>query len=346
MTTNSPSWQIDASISLESLQTNPLHLSIDAINDWEFEALVPEASGNGLFICDHAAATDPKKANLSMGRVLVNSGEPGRLTHLETGSLNDILVDTTLQSVLNRTNASGDDKLGTAVNIYLLESIGFGPVSQIALALYLLDHHYRISNNPIPVFFPVGSRFVAEISKTRALRHALSHLAGIHGIADHHQTLHAITSRMDLGANNQDNNLVRSTLHATAAVLGSADILSIQPWNVLSEGYADDEARRLSLNISRILRSEAHLDRVRDACSGSFSVENATEAYAQSAWTRFLKIKDIPTADLAAHPSVGKWLTRDRADVRSRSLVDNDGLQGPHIDGLTSFSFPSWEDNN
>jgi methylmalonyl-CoA mutase len=79
-----------------------------------------------------------------------------------------------------------------------------------------------------------------------------------------------------------NNNLLRATVEALAAVAGGADWLTVRP------EWIDPHLAR---NIQLILREESHLDRVADPAGGAWYVEALTDMLAREAWKRFQQIE-------------------------------------------------------
>lgn len=85
-------------------------------------------------------------------------------------------------------------------------------------------------------------------------------------------------------------NLLRTTIAATAAVLGGADSITVLPYT-WALGRPDAEARRLARNTLNILAEESHLGRVADPGGGSAYLETLTDALARKAWALFQVIE-------------------------------------------------------
>lgn len=208
------------------------------------------------------------------------------------------------------------------VDVYVYDHVGAGPSTQIALALYSLDRFFRASQIPEALVISVRTDLLTEISKLRALRIILKHLAHIHDQVWNGR-IHAFTSALVLSPYDERDNLIRCTISATAAIFGGADSLSVQPWNVLSTGYSDQEAARLSNNIYLMLKHESHLEMVMDPLAGSFSIEHGTNALLDASWNLFIRIKDMTA--LEVHDLLRlEILPADRCAFRNGALYDRE----------------------
>jgi len=335
-------WYPDASISLDALVESAGWTSLNTPADVRYVPLVASGGEPGLWLCREHCSHSGSPATVLLSGSSSDTVQSW-IDNTENSSENRVSIDSTSLSVL-----FSKDPISTpsnAIDLLPYESIGFGPVSQVTLALYALERLLQSGEKAPSVFVPISSRLIAEISKLRSLRSVLNHLAGIHGQAEPSVQLHSVTSRIALDERAPDNNLIRCTVHAMAAVMGGSDVLSIQPWNVNSRGHGDPEARRLASNILHILNHESNLSRVSDPLSGSFTIEKATHEFSQLAWKRFLQIKDLPPALLSSSEIVLKWLKDDRNHAPSPLVgEDSDRASREKVEQRVrdTFSFPAW----
>ncbi len=327
-------WNPDASVTLDALIESASWTSLSTPAGVRYLPLVGSGDEPGLWlsneICSHSS---------SPATVLLSGSSPEILQSWISAGENLALIDSTNHSILFPEN--GNASSSNVIDLLPYESIGFGPVSQITLALYALEQLFQSGESAPSVFVSTGSRMIAEISKLRSLRNVLDHLKDIHGQVEPSIQLHSVTSSMSLGERTADNNLIRCTVHALAAVMGGTDVLSIQPWNVHSKGHDDPEARRLASNILHILSHESNLSRVSDPLSGSFTIEKATDEFSQLAWKRFLQIKDLAPATLSSSKIVLSWLADDRKHA-SPPVIGEESRVAVEKNALDSYSFPIW----
>ena len=328
-------WFPDASIALDALVESAGWTSLNTPAGVRYLPLVGSGDEPGLWLCSEHCSHSSSAAT-----ILLSGSSPDIVRSWIGASKNSVLIDSTSLSVLFPEDRGTTPS--NAIDLLPYESIGFGPVSQVTLALYALDRLLQSGEKAPSVFVPVSSRLIAEISKLRSLRSVLDHLTTIHGQAEPSVQLHSVTSSISLGERTADNNLIRCTIHALAAVMGGTNVLSIQPWNFNTKGHRDPEARRIATNILHILNHESNLSRVSDPLSGSFTIEKATDEFSQLAWKRFLQIKDLPPAILSSSEIVLKWLADDRKQASSPLVGEESPNAGQKID-LDSFSFPMWK---
>jgi methylmalonyl-CoA mutase len=133
--------------------------------------------------------------------------------------------------------------------------------------------------------FATGGLFFLEIAKLRAARALWACAVQAFGPMEPKAAylhIHAVTARWNKTVLDANNNLLRATVEALAAVAGGADWLTVRP------EWIDPHLAR---NIQLILREESHLDRVADPAGGAWYVEALTDMLAREAWKRFQQIE-------------------------------------------------------
>ncbi len=131
-----------------------------------------------------------------------------------------------------------------------------------------------------------------SMAKLRAARGLVWRVMAAAGLGDRTASLRIIasTSARMMTRRSANTNLLRTTIAATAAVLGGADTISVLPYT-WALGQPDAEARRLARNTLNILAEESHLGRVADPGGGSAYLETLTDALARKAWALFQEIE-------------------------------------------------------
>ncbi len=181
--------------------------------------------------------------------------------------------------------------------------------------------------------FATDADFFASIAKLRAFRRAWARVLAASGVGDAvgGSRLAAVTSRRMMTARDPHTNLLRTTIAASAAIVGGADAVTVLPF---TERLGDSGlARRLARNIPQILMEEADLARVEDPAGGAFAVERLTEDLAHEAWSAFQEIER--EGGLGASLLAGKLQSRIAASAAARrAQVDAGTLP---IIGVTRF---------
>src|SRR6266516_564467 len=125
-------------------------------------------------------------------------------------------------------------------------------------------------------FFDTHNDFIEEIAKFRAARRMWAHIArgrfGARNPRSQMLRFHAQTAGSSLAAQQPDNNVVRVTIQALAAILGGAQSLHT---NSKDEALAipTAEAARLALRTQQILAYETGVVNTVDPVGGSYAIE-------------------------------------------------------------------------
>jgi methylmalonyl-CoA mutase N-terminal domain/subunit len=151
-------------------------------------------------------------------------------------------------------------------------------------------------------FFAAWSELFEEVAKFRAARRMWARIMrdrfGASNIRSMMCRFHVQTAGSSLTAQSIDNNVVRTTLQALAAVLGGAQSLHA---NSRDEALAlpTEESARLALRTQQILAHEAGVTETPDPLGGSYLVETLTNEL-EAAATAYLEEIDALGGTLAA----------------------------------------------
>ena len=145
-------------------------------------------------------------------------------------------------------------------------------------------------------FFAAWSELFEEVAKFRVARRMWATIMRDRfGATDPRSMLcrfHVQTAGSSLTAQSIDNNVVRTTIQALAAVLGGAQSLHT---NSRDEALAlpTEEAARLALRTQQILAYEAGVTETPDPLAGSYYVESLSNALEAAAWTYLDEIESL-----------------------------------------------------
>lgn len=116
------------------------------------------------------------------------------------------------------------------------------------------------------VLLPLSTRAFENIAGLRAARQLIKEVSG-GGVQ-----IWAVGSSSGFDSEFETNNLIRSTLHGLAAVLGNTDAWSLRSHTAKE----DDESLRLAQNIARLLEHESGLLSRPDPSGGAWALEDAS----------------------------------------------------------------------
>ena len=145
-------------------------------------------------------------------------------------------------------------------------------------------------------FFAAWSELFEEVAKFRVARRMWATIMKERfGATDPRSMVcrfHVQTAGSSLTAQSVDNNVVRTTIQALAAVLGGAQSLHT---NSRDEALAlpTEEAARLALRTQQIIAHEAGVTETPDPLAGSFYIESLTNELEAAAWAYLDEIESM-----------------------------------------------------
>lgn len=172
-------------------------------------------------------------------------------------------------------------------------------------------------------FFGIGMNFFMEVAKLRAARLLWAELIATFNPKNPQSMMlrtHCQTSGVSLAAQDPDNNVVRTTLEALAAVLGGTQSLHT---NALDEalGLPTTRTARIARNTQLILAEETGLTHVVDPLGGSYYVESLTHSLAEAARKLIQEVEELGGMTKAVESGLPK-LRIEEAALRRQIRVD------------------------
>ena len=200
-----------------------------------------------------------------------------------TGNLNSQLAKELLAKNFQR---------NICVDVSFYQNCGASIIQQVAIALSkikdLIENFGAEIFNKLAIKIAVGGNYFFEIAKIRALKLVFNQLSKEFGM-DEIPFIFAETSLRNKSKNDPENNLVRSTLELSAAMIGGADA-------VYSNNYLIENPTELSEEISFkqqiVLAYESIINVFDDAANGSYFVEDLTQQIAEKSWQLFLEFEE------------------------------------------------------
>ncbi|MGZ5193034.1 MAG: methylmalonyl-CoA mutase family protein, partial [Kaistella sp.] len=185
-----------------------------------------------------------------------------------------------------------DFERNIGVDVALHQNSGASIEQQLALALAKTKDLTEIFGAEILsklVFrFAVGANYFFEIAKIRAFKLVFNQFSKEFG-KNEIPYIFVETSFRNKSKTDPENNLIRSTLELSAAMIGGADA-------VYSNDFRIENATSLSEEISFkqqiVLASESIITVFEDGGNGSYYIENITQQFAENSWKLFLEIEE------------------------------------------------------
>jgi len=178
------------------------------------------------------------------------------------------------------------------IDISLHQNAGASIIQQLAFALAkskeLVEKFGTEILEKLVFRLAIGSNYFFEMAKIRAFKYLFNQLSKEFD-KDLIPYIFAETSFRNKAKNDEENNLIRSTLELASAMIGGADA-------VFSNDYKIENQTELSKEISFkqqiVLAYESIINVFEDASSGSYFVENITQQFAEKSWRLFLEIEE------------------------------------------------------
>lgn len=178
------------------------------------------------------------------------------------------------------------------VDISLHQNSGATIVTQLAIALSKTKEITEVFGseilNKIVFRVAVGANYFFEIAKIRTLKLIFNQFSKEFDL-DEIPFIFAETSLRNKSKSDAENNLIRSSLELSAAMIGGADA-------VFSNDYKIENSNSLSQEISFkqqiVLAYESIINVFEDAGNGSYYVENITQEFAEKSWKLFLEMEE------------------------------------------------------
>lgn len=172
-------------------------------------------------------------------------------------------------------------------------------------------------------FFGIGMNFFMEVAKLRAARFLWAELMATFNPQNPQSMMlrtHCQTSGVSLAAQDPDNNIVRTTLEALAAVLGGTQSLHT---NALDEalGLPTTRTARIARNTQLILAEETGLTHVVDPLGGSYYVESLTHSLVEAARKLIQEVEGLGGMTKAVESGLPK-LRIEEAALRRQIHLD------------------------
>lgn len=235
---------------------------------------------------------------LSEKAVFINNKDLAEHLTTEDGSQYFSLVDVfdenagKLNEQLAKELLAKDFNRNICVNISLHQNAGAAIYQQLGIALAKTKELTEVFGkdilNKLIFRIAIGSNYFFEMAKIRAMKLVFNQLSK-EFVLDEIPYIFAETSFRNKSKNDEENNLIRSTLELASAMISGADA-------VFTNDYKLDKSTDLSEEISFkqqiVLAYESIINVFEDASNGSYYVEDLTQQIAEKSWKYFLEIED------------------------------------------------------
>lgn len=185
-----------------------------------------------------------------------------------------------------------DFQRNICVDVALYQNAGANIIQQIAIALAKAKDLTELFGAEILkklVFrIAVGSNYFFEIAKIRALKLTVNQLSKEFGL-DEIPYIFAETSFRNKAKNDEENNLIRSTLEIASAMIAGSDAVFSNDYKLENQTSLSEE---ISFKQQIVLAYESIINVFEDASNGSYYVEDLTQQFAEKSWKKFIEIEE------------------------------------------------------
>ncbi len=177
------------------------------------------------------------------------------------------------------------------VDVSLHQNAGATIVQQLSIALAKTKELTEVFGvgtlNKIIFKVAVGGNYFFEIAKIRALKLLINQFSKEYNL-DETPYIFAETSLRNKSKNDPENNLIRSTLELSAAMIGGADAVFSNDYKLENSSSVSEE---ISFKQQIVLAYESIINVFDDAGNGSYYVEDLTQQFAEKSWKLFVQME-------------------------------------------------------
>lgn len=220
------------------------------------------------------------------------------------------------------------------INAYKVQQAGGTTWQEVSIALaeahdlfvQLIDQGISPNQaaNLIQFHVGIGSQYFFELAKIRALRELWSTILKTYDATENlaQTNILAKTGFVNTSLKDPYTNLLRQTTEALSAAIGGVSDLLVQPYDWYSTAQEEDFTRRMSTNISLLLKEESYVHLVLDPAGGSYALDNLTDTIAERAWAEFQIIESQGTITNATVLSNLTYAIEHKAKQRIAAMKD------------------------
>lgn len=188
------------------------------------------------------------------------------------------------------------------INGALIQNAGGTLAEELAFALAMASDYLdflttqgidpEAAQETMRLNFAVGPQYFLEIAKLRAARILWNQIGEAYGIKSDRRRIgiHASSSEWNMTLYDPYMNMLRGTTEAMSSILGGAGRVSVLPYDY-PYGKTTEFSERIARNVQIMLREESYFDRVTNPATGSYYIENLTDALGEKAWDLFCQVE-------------------------------------------------------
>ena len=206
-------------------------------------------------------------------------------------SLIDVFENNEINSQLAEELLSKNFERNICVDASLYQNAGASITQQLTFSLGKAKDLTEVFGaeiiNKLVFKFAIGANYFFEIAKIRAFKMLFNQFSKEFNL-DLVPYIFAETSLRNKAKNDEENNLIRSTLEIAAAMIAGSDAVFANDFKVQNSTELSEE---ISFKQQVVLAYESIINVFEDAANGSYYVEEITHQLAENAWKLFLELE-------------------------------------------------------
>ncbi len=207
-------------------------------------------------------------------------------------SLIDVFENNEINSQLAEELLSKNFERNICIDASLYQNAGASITQQLTFSLGKAKELAEVFGaeilNKLVFKFAIGANYFFEIAKIRAFKMLFNQFSKEFNL-DLIPYIFAETSLRNKAKNDEENNLIRSTLEIAAAMIAGSDAVFANDFKVQNSNTLSEE---ISFKQQVILAYESIINVFEDAANGSYYVEEITHQLAENAWKLFLELEN------------------------------------------------------
>ena len=205
-------------------------------------------------------------------------------------SLIDVFENNEINSQLAEELLSKNFERNICVDASLYQNAGASITQQLTFSLGKAKELAEVFGaeiiNKLVFKFAIGANYFFEIAKIRAFKMLFNQFSKEFNL-DLVPYVFAETSLRNKAKNDEENNLIRSTLEIAAAMIAGSDAVFANDFKVQNSNTLSEE---ISFKQQVVLAYESIINVFEDAANGSYYVEEITHQLAEKAWKLFVEL--------------------------------------------------------
>ena len=207
-------------------------------------------------------------------------------------SLIDVFENNEINSQLAEELLSKNFERNICIDASLYQNAGASITQQLTFSLGKAKDLTEVFGaeilNKLVFKFAIGANYFFEIAKIRAFKMLFNQFSKEFNL-DLIPYIFAETSLRNKAKNDEENNLIRSTLEIAAAMIAGSDAVFANDFKVQNSTELSEE---ISFKQQVVLAYESIINVFEDAANGSYYVEEITHQLAENAWKLFLELEN------------------------------------------------------